>query len=80
MLDHRFDVALHADVGAHEARAPAGILDERDGLAASRVVDVRDHDRGALRANASADARPMPIAAPVTTAIFPSSDPICGSP
>ena len=75
-VERRLDVVLHVgrfgDVGGDETRLAALLPDDAGGRSPAGAVAVDDDDLGAaLRRNASAVARPMPLPAPVISATLP---------
>ena len=71
---HRVAVLGAGDVGAHERGVTAGRADRIDDLARRRPTSLTT-TRAPSAANSSAADRPMPLAAPVMSATFPSRRP-----
>lgn len=77
LLDRRLDelstAAARRYVAIREAGPAAPSTDLRRSLLAGLSCDVANHDRCPFAAKTSAQARPIPIAPPVTTAVLSSS-------
>ena len=68
---HRPQGVAVGDVGGDEARVRAALAQRRDHRGAGLGVDVGRQDARAVAAKSSAVARPIPDAAPVTSATLP---------
>src|SRR5207302_4538492 len=74
-IESSLHVFSSTHVAPHGQRTPAEFLDRVRRPVVAVFRNIGDHHTGPSRAKASAVARPMPFAAPVTNASLPVKDP-----
>ena len=74
-VDERLDLSGIGHVALYEERFGASLARQSDGFTAARLVDIGEEQLAPSSANTSAVARPIPEAAPVTSATLPSRMP-----